>query len=58
MKKPIILLFGSLFLLSCLKREISNNKFLKVSEFGRYLETKKENPFCILAILHGNFFIS
>jgi len=48
MKKLIIILIGSLFLLSCQKREISNNKFLKVSENGRYLETKKGKSFLYL----------
>jgi len=48
MKKIIIVLFGSLFILNSQKREISNHEFLRVSENNRHLETKEGKPFLYL----------
>jgi len=48
MKKLLIILFSILFIFSCQKREISNNNFLKISENGRFLQTKKGKTFLYL----------
>lgn len=47
-KKLILLIFGTIFLIGCQKQDKSINKFLKISENGRYLETKEGKPFLYL----------
>ncbi|HUX58115.1 MAG TPA: DUF4038 domain-containing protein [Bacteroidales bacterium] len=47
-KKLIFLIFGAIFLIGCQKQDNLINKFLKISENGRYLKTKEGKPFLYL----------